>query len=76
MQIEGISRQDYWDTVIRSNIYGRRSRTPDPLHRDLLWCQRNLVLLRLFHDGVNKFLIGLVRICPAGHRDVPEIVLE
>src|SRR5262249_21332862 len=43
---------------------------------DLFWRKLDLVLLRLLHDGVDNFLVALMRIRPTHHRDVVQVILE
>jgi len=76
MKGERVSRQVYGNAVLRCYKNRWRPRCPNPLNGDLFRRERNLMLLRLLHDCVDQFLIALVRIRPANHRDVPQIILE
>ncbi len=76
MQSEGISRKRNRHAVIRRYVHSRRARCSDALNCDLFGCECDLVIGSFLDDRVNYVLVGLVRICPANHRDLPQVVLE
>ena len=76
MQSEGISRKADRNAIIRRHIHGRRSRSPDPLHRYLLRRQRNAVLLPFFNDRGADLIIALVRVGARYHHNILQIVFE
>ena len=52
VQSEGVTGQTDGNAIIRGHIYRQRSRCSNPLHRDILGRQRNLMLVRLLNNGV------------------------
>lgn len=52
VQSEGVTGQTDGNAIIRGHIYRQRSRRSNPLHRDILGRQRNLMVVRPLNNGV------------------------
>lgn len=76
MKGEGVSRKRDRHAVIRRYVYSGRTRSSDALNCNLFGCECDLMIGSFLDDRVNYVLVGLMRICPANHGDLPQVVLE
>jgi hypothetical protein len=76
MHVERIAREVHRDCVVGGNIDSREARRTDPLHRDLVFLNRQIMLVSLFEDIQANIIVCLLQVRSIHHRDGLKIILK